>query len=191
MDGRGRSRSSPPTPQRVFLDESLRVHRSIPRSVTFDVVRNAAPTPLTFLLPQKSSGELPGTSSLLSCTINLASTCMGTGILALPAAYNRAGLILGNVLCIAASLFAALSLYFLDRAATATALAEPDFFSVRADAHACAYDQRPHAYAGVRIGLRTAPAQERPLHRCCRRGQRVWYRLELSDRGSRWTNAGG
>ena len=44
-----------------------------------------------------------GKASVASCIINLASTCMGTGILALPSAYHLGGFASGTLLCIASA----------------------------------------------------------------------------------------
>jgi len=130
LDRNGRSRSSPPMRRYVLADDPPTVHVPIPTSYSFELPRRGVPRTLTFLLPQKDSGEAPGTSSWLSCVINLSSTCMGTGILALPAAFVEAGLVAGNLLCISCAVLTALSLYFLDQAATSTGIAKPEFYSV-------------------------------------------------------------
>ena len=54
-----------------------------------------------------------GKASVASCIINLASTCMGTGILALPSAYHLGGFASGTLLCIASAGLCSLSLKLL------------------------------------------------------------------------------
>lgn len=54
-----------------------------------------------------------GQASVLSCVINLASTCMGTGILALPYAFHLAGFTAGCMLCTVSAFICMLSLYML------------------------------------------------------------------------------
>uniref|UniRef100_A0A7S3REI2 Amino acid transporter transmembrane domain-containing protein n=1 Tax=Emiliania huxleyi TaxID=2903 RepID=A0A7S3REI2_EMIHU len=54
-----------------------------------------------------------GKASVTSCIINLASTCMGTGILALPSAYHLGGFASGTLLCIASAGLCSLSLKLL------------------------------------------------------------------------------
>jgi amino acid permease len=56
-------------------------------------------------------------ASVLSCIINLASTCMGTGILALPSAYDHAGFTAGSLLCVGSAVLTIVSLNLLSAAA--------------------------------------------------------------------------
>ena len=86
------------------------------------------PASSSFYNPKESSGHR-GTASLMSCVINLASTCLGTGVLALPAAYASAGLLTGNAMCISAGLLTMLSLVLLDAAVT-RAKCEPTFYAM-------------------------------------------------------------
>ena len=87
------------------------------------------PASSSFYDPKQSSGHQHGTASIMSCTINLASTCLGTGVLALPAAYASAGLLTGNAICIGAGLLTMSSLVLLDAAAT-RAGSEPTFYAM-------------------------------------------------------------
>lgn len=58
-----------------------------------------------------------GTASILSCTINLANTCIGTGMFGLPAAFASSGYALGSLLLMAACMFAANGLRLLTMSA--------------------------------------------------------------------------
>lgn len=87
------------------------------------------PASSSFYNPKQSSGHQLGTASLMSSIINLASTCLGTGVLALPAAYASAGLLAGNTICIGSALLTILSLVLLDTTAT-RAKCEPTFYAM-------------------------------------------------------------
>ena len=54
-----------------------------------------------------------GKASVLSCIINLSSTCMGTGLLSLPFAFAQSGFTAGCILCVASACTCSLSLYQL------------------------------------------------------------------------------
>ena len=69
-------------------------------------------------------------ASLFSSTINLANTCMGTGVLALPAAFAVSGLLSGVIVCVSTSALMMLSLIMLDACATRSAVSIPTFHSV-------------------------------------------------------------
>ena len=59
-------------------------------------------------------GPMPnGKASVLSCIINLSSTCMGTGLLSLPFAFAQSGFTAGCILCVASACTCSLSLYQL------------------------------------------------------------------------------
>lgn len=77
-----------------------------------------------------ASGDAGMGASMLSCTLTLANTCMGTGVLALPAAYAGAGLLGGSALCIAAACLAALSIFFLEAAAARCGLGRATMFGL-------------------------------------------------------------
>ena len=62
--------------------------------------------------PRRASRE-GGSASVGSSIINLASTCMGTGLLALPAAFHAAGFTMGCILCVGCAGLTILSLYLL------------------------------------------------------------------------------
>ena len=55
---------------------------------------------------------------------------MGTGILALPAAFSSAGLAAGQLVCIASAALGMASLYLLDAAATAGQLTQPTLYTL-------------------------------------------------------------
>lgn len=69
----------------------------------------------TATLDRTLLGDAPsgGSASVTSCIINLASTCMGTGILALPYAFHLSGFAAGIALSIVSAGICVLSLYML------------------------------------------------------------------------------
>jgi amino acid permease len=75
------------------------------------------PTDARALLGEDNGPQQVRRATVMSCVINLASTCMGTGILALPAAYERSGFTAGTVLCLSACISTMFSLYLLVAAA--------------------------------------------------------------------------
>ena len=62
------------------------------------------------LLARQPTG---GRATIVSCIINLSSTCMGTGILSLPFAFSNAGFAAGCALCVACAGTCGLTLYLL------------------------------------------------------------------------------
>ena len=54
-----------------------------------------------------------GKATILSCLLNLSSTCMGTGLLSLPFAFAQSGFTAGCVLCVASAVTCGASLYML------------------------------------------------------------------------------
>lgn len=81
----------------------------------------------SFLRIRRRSGDEG--SSAASCIINLANTCMGTGVLALPAAYKVAGLGAGTAVCVAMAAVNMMSVHLLD-AASARLDGAPTFYSL-------------------------------------------------------------
>lgn len=79
-----------------------------------------------------SAEKRGGTASISSCTINLASTCMGTGILSLPMAFHMAGFTSGAVLCVFGAALTVLSLHLL--AACAARIDRPPSFFATCEA---------------------------------------------------------
>lgn len=65
--------------------------------------------------PREPQARARASGSVMSSVINLASTCTGTGVLALPAAYHQAGFTAGCVLCIGAAAIQMASLHLLER----------------------------------------------------------------------------
>ena len=101
-------------------------HRETPRRrsqlspVSAPFASSCAPHCLARLMPidtqallEPSDRSTARCATVVSCIINLASTCMGTGILSLPYAFSIAGFTSGCLLCISSSAFCALSLHFL------------------------------------------------------------------------------
>ncbi|GES73697.1 vacuolar amino acid transporter 5 [Rhizophagus clarus] len=74
--------------------------------------------------------ERVGTANFFSCTVNLANTILGTGMLAMPAAIASVGLIIGSMLIVYAAVTSGLGLYFLSRSATHTFGRNSSFFAV-------------------------------------------------------------
>ena len=54
-----------------------------------------------------------GKATILSCLLNLSSTCMGTGLLSLPFAFSQSGFAAGCLLCVAAAGTCGASLFML------------------------------------------------------------------------------
>ncbi|CAB4437725.1 unnamed protein product [Rhizophagus irregularis] len=74
--------------------------------------------------------ELTGTANYLSCTVNLANTILGTGMLAMPAAVASVGLLMGSMMIVYAAITSGLGLYFLSRSASHTFGRNSSFFAV-------------------------------------------------------------
>lgn len=75
------------------------------------------PTDASALLGEGNGPQQVRRATVMSCVINLASTCMGTGVLALPAAYERSGFTAGTILCVSSAVFTVFSLNLLVAAA--------------------------------------------------------------------------
>lgn len=84
----------------------------------------------SFFRLQLPSGPAQQGASLTSSVLNLTATCMGTGILALPAAFSSAGLAAGQLVCISSAALGIASLYLLDAAASAGRLSQPTFYAL-------------------------------------------------------------
>ncbi|RGB42286.1 transmembrane amino acid transporter protein [Rhizophagus diaphanus] len=74
--------------------------------------------------------EITGTANYLSCTVNLANTILGTGMLAMPAAVASVGLLMGSMMIVYAAITSGLGLYFLSRSASHTFGRKSSFFAV-------------------------------------------------------------
>ena len=72
----------------------------------------------------------PRGATIASCAINLASTCLGTGMLSLPAAFVLAGFGAGTALCIFTALLTVASLHLLVTCANRLGGVKSDFYTV-------------------------------------------------------------
>ncbi|KAF9383693.1 hypothetical protein CPB97_006242 [Podila verticillata] len=73
--------------------------------------------------------EVGPSASFWSCTINLANTILGTGMLAMPGALATVGLVLGSFMIVFSACASALGLYFLTRSASKTQGRAASFFA--------------------------------------------------------------
>ncbi|RUS15366.1 transmembrane amino acid transporter protein-domain-containing protein [Endogone sp. FLAS-F59071] len=76
------------------------------------------------------SGAAAATAGFFGCTVNLANTILGTGMLAMPSAIASVGLIPGIFVIIYSALASGLGLYFLSRAAARTEGRHASFFAI-------------------------------------------------------------
>ncbi|KAF9428564.1 hypothetical protein BGZ94_001909 [Podila epigama] len=73
--------------------------------------------------------EVGPSASFWSCTINLANTILGTGMLAMPGALATVGLMLGSFMIVFSAFASSLGLYFLTRSASKTQGRSASFFA--------------------------------------------------------------
>ncbi|KAF9298721.1 hypothetical protein BGZ74_009268 [Mortierella antarctica] len=122
----------------------------IPSSASTTTVRDASPSghkstqddaerPSTDASPLLNTGhvepdlghgsEVGPSASFWSCTINLANTILGTGMLAMPGALATVGLLLGSFMIVFSACASGLGLYFLTRSASKTQGRAASFFA--------------------------------------------------------------
>ncbi|KAG0310249.1 hypothetical protein BGZ99_000558 [Dissophora globulifera] len=73
--------------------------------------------------------EVGPSAGFWSCTINLANTILGTGMLAMPGALAAVGLLLGSFMIVFSACASGLGLYFLSRSASKTQGRSASFFA--------------------------------------------------------------
>ncbi|KAF8925730.1 hypothetical protein BGZ58_000522 [Dissophora ornata] len=73
--------------------------------------------------------EVGPSAGFWSCSINLANTILGTGMLAMPGALATVGLLLGSFMIVFSALASGLGLYFLSRSASKTEGRSASFFA--------------------------------------------------------------
>ncbi|KAF9969788.1 hypothetical protein BGZ73_007692 [Actinomortierella ambigua] len=73
--------------------------------------------------------EVGPSAGFWSCTINLANTILGTGMLAMPGALATVGIVMGSFMIVFSALASGLGLYFLTRSASRTIGRSASFFA--------------------------------------------------------------
>ncbi|RUP48034.1 transmembrane amino acid transporter protein-domain-containing protein [Jimgerdemannia flammicorona] len=76
------------------------------------------------------SGAAAATAGFFGCTVNLANTILGTGMLAMPSAIASIGLIPGIFIIVYSATASSLGLYFLSKAAARTEGRHASFFTI-------------------------------------------------------------
>ncbi|KAF9086262.1 hypothetical protein BGX29_001474 [Mortierella sp. GBA35] len=90
--------------------------------------------------------EVGPSAGFWSCTINLANTILGTGMLAMPGALATVGLLLGSFMIVFSACASGLGLYFLTRSASRTTGRAASFF-------ACSKLTYPWAAVGFDVAI--------------------------------------